>query len=254
MEKDSNIISSAGKMLELLELLAHNNGKLSVSQIAKRMNIHVSSADRYMLTLQSAGFLEKDPDSGHFRLNEEIIHLGDHVSQSHPLTVKYLDTMHTLAYLFNTTAHIMAFHNHETITLHKDLQTQNMAFNNAFYDPTRYYYCSAPGKMLLSTYTDEELEDYLSNTKIIIFTKTTLSTPDAIREEIQRVKQQGYSIHDEEWLTGNLTISFPLRVNGVIRGAMSLMCDIDRKQEMLAESTINRIKRMVREPDTRPLQ
>ena len=142
----------------------------------------------------------------------------------------------------------------QTITLHKDLQTHNMAFNNAFYDPTRYYYCSAPGKMLLSTYTDEELEDYLSNTKIIIFTKTTLPTPDAIREEIQRVKQQGYSIHDEEWLTGNLTISFPLRVNGVIRGAMSLMCDIDRKQEMLAESTINRIKRMVREPDTRPLQ
>ena len=132
--------------------------------------------------------------------------------------------------------------------------TGDAAFNNAFYDPTRYYYCSAPGKMLLSTYTDEELEDYLSNTKIIIFTKTTLSTPDAIREEIQRVKQQGYSIHDEEWLTGNLTISFPLRVNGVIRGAMSLMCDIDRKQEMLAESTINRIKRMVREPDTRPLQ
>ena len=252
MQNNSSTISSAGKMLELLELLAHNNGRLSVSQIAKRMNIHVSSADRYMLTLQSAGFLEKDPDSGHFRLNEEIIHLGDHVSQSHPLTIKYLDTMHTLAYQFDTTTHIMAFHNHETITLHKDLQTKNMSFNNAFYDPTRYYYCSAPGKMLLSTFTDEELEDYLSRTKIIIFTKTTLPTADAIREEIYRVRRQGYSVHDEEWLPGNLTISFPLRVNGVIRGAMSLMCDIERKEEMLAESTINRIKRMVREPDTRP--
>ena len=244
----NNTISSAGKLLELLEILAHNNGTITVSQIAKKMNIHVSSADRYMLTLQSAGYLEKDPSTGLFRLNSEIIHLAEHVKMSHPLTVKYLDTMHTLAYQFETTAHIMAFHNHETITLHKDLQTQNMSFNNAFFDPTRYYYCSAPGKMLLSTYTDEELEEYLARTKIIIFTKTTLPDADAIREEIQNVRRQGYSVHDEEWLPGNLTISFPLRVNGVIRGAMSLMCDIDRKEEMLSEATINRIKRMVREP------
>lgn len=248
MQKESNIISSAGKMLELLDLLAHNNGSVSVSQLAKKMNIHVSSADRYMLTLQSAGFLEKDPDTGFFRLNERIIHLGNYVSQSHPLTVKYLDTMHTLAYQFDTTTHIMAFHNHKTITLHKDLQTKNMSFNNAFFDPTRYFYCSAPGKMLLSTFTDEELEEYLSRTKVIIFTKTTLPNADAIREEIYRVRRQGYSVHDEEWLPGNLTISFPLKVNGVIRGAMSLMCDIDRKEEMLSEQTILKIKQMVQEP------
>ena len=98
---------------------------------------------------------------------------------------------------------------------------------------------------------DEELEDYLSNTKVIIFTKTTLPNADAIREEIYRVRRQGYSVHDEEWLPGNLTISFPLKVNGIIRGAMSLMCDIDRKEEMLSEDTILKIKQMVQEPDTR---
>ena len=142
----------------------------------------------------------------------------------------------------------MAFHNKTTITLHKDLQTQNMSFNNAFYDPTRYYYCSGPGKLLLSTFTDQELDDYLRRTRIIIFTKNTLPTPDAIREEIRRIRVRGYSYHDEEWLPGNLTLSFPLRVNGEIRGAMSLMCDIDRKAEMLSEQTIHSIMDMVREP------
>ncbi|MBO5557119.1 MAG: helix-turn-helix domain-containing protein [Oscillospiraceae bacterium] len=247
-QESTNIISSAEKTLELLEFLARNNGKISVSEIAKRMNIHVSSADRYMLTLQKSGFVEKNPVSGYFHLNEKIIALADLVSQSHPLTKKYLNTMHTLAYQYNTTTHIMAFHNKNTITLHKDLQTQNMAFNNAFFDPTRYYYCSGPGKLLLSTFTDEELDDYLRRTRIIIFTKNTLPTADAIREEIRRIRQRGYSYHDEEWLPGNLTLSFPLRVNGDIRGAMSLMCAIERKAEMLSEVTIDNIKSMLREP------
>lgn len=248
MQETASVISSAEKTLELLELLAQNNGRISISEIAKRMNIHVSSADRYMLTLQKSGFVEKNPVSGLFHLNEKIIALADLVSQSHPLTKKYLNTMHTLAYQYNTTTHIMAFHNKTTITLHKDLQTQNMSFNNAFYDPTRYYYCSGPGKLLLSTFTDQELDDYLRRTRIIIFTKNTLPTPDAIREEIRRIRVRGYSYHDEEWLPGNLTLSFPLRVNGEIRGAMSLMCDIDRKAEMLSEQTIHSIMDMVREP------
>ncbi|MBR1455620.1 MAG: helix-turn-helix domain-containing protein [Oscillospiraceae bacterium] len=248
MVQVSSIISSAEKALELLELLAQNNGRISVSEIAKRMNIHVSSADRYMLTLQNCGFVEKDPVSGLFHLNEKIIAMADLVSQSHPLTKKYLDTMHTLAYQYDTTTHIMAFHNKKTITLHKDLQTQSMAWNNAFYDPTRYYYCSGPGKLLLSTFSDAELDEYLSRTRIIIFTKNTLRTPAAIREEIQRIRERGYSYHDEEWLDGNLTLSFPLRVNGEIRGAMSLMCDIDRKAEMLSRVTIDNIKDMLREP------
>lgn len=249
MKKDNISISSAEKTLELIELLAKNNGKLTVSDISKKMNIHVSSADRYILTLRSMGFVEKDACTGLFRLNEKIIALSDQVIYSHPLTKKYVSTMHTLSYVYDTTVHIVAFHNGEMITLHKDLRTQNQSFNDAFYDPTRYHYCSGPGKLLLSTLSDQELDAYLERTKIIIFTKNTLSTPEAIRKEIQLIRERGYSYHNEEWLPGNLTLSFPLKVNGIICGAMSLMCNIERKEEMLSPDTINRIRKMLLEPD-----
>lgn len=248
-EYASGLISSAEKTLQMIELVAQRNGKISVSEIAKEMNIHVSSADRYLLTLQHLGYVEKDAVTGSFRLNEKIISLSEAIIQSHPLTERYLTTMHTLAYTYKTTTHIMAFHNHKTVTLHKDLQTQNMSFNQAFYDPTRYYYCSGPGKLLLSTFSDEELDDYLNHTRIIIFTEKTLSSPQAIKDEIALIRQRGYSYHDEEWLPGNLTLSFPLRVKGEIKGAMSLMCSADRRQEMLSQTTIEKIMKIVCEPN-----
>lgn len=243
-----NVISSAEKTLEMIELFVESGGSLSVSEMAKKLNMHVSSADRYVLTLQQKGFVEKNPRTGRFSLSDKLIMLSAALIASHPLTKAYLDMMHTLAYIYKTTTHIMAFHNGETVSLHKDLQTQNMAFNAAFFDKTRYLYCSAPGKLLLSTFSEEELEDYLGRTKLVIFTKNTLSTPEAIRADLENIRERGYSIHDEEWLPGNLTLAFPLRINGEIRGSMSLMCDIERKQEMLSEVTINHIKQLCREP------
>ncbi len=248
---NNNIISSAEKTLELIELLAEAGGSLTVSEMARRLNMHVSSVSRYLRTFQSKGYVIKDSQTGMFALNEAFISLANTLVENHPLTKMYLDTMHTLAYKYAATTHIMAFRNHQCITLHKDLRIPNMGYNKAFFDKTRYFYCSAPGKMLLSTYTDKDLDEYLDNTRIIIFTNHTLSSKAAIKEEIRKVRELGYSLHDEEWLTGNLTISFPLTVNGKTCGAMSLMCDIERKEEMLSPATIADIKLMCKEPGTR---
>lgn len=242
-------ITSAEKTVRLIELLAWSDGQLTVSEIAKRLYTHTSSADRYLLTLQNLGYVEKDPLTDRFRLADKIIQLNSTLIASHPLTKLYLDTMHTLAYEFDTTAHIMAFVGSSTVTLHKDLQTHNLAFNNAFFDPKRYNYCSAPGKLLLSILSEEELKKYFSKAKFIKFTEATLTSEEAVRKDIQKIRERGYSIHNGEWLPGNLTIAFPLTVKGKIRGAISLMCDISMKDKMLNQETIDYIKSKLIEPE-----
>ena len=68
-------------------------------------------------------------------------------------------------------------------------------------------------------------------------------------ENLELIRRVGYSVHNEEWLSGCLTVSFPLRVHGEIRGAMSIMCSIERKDEILSPETFRSIKRMLAEPD-----
>lgn len=76
----------------------------------------------------------------------------------------------------------MAFYDLSTITIHKDLQTQNISYNNAFFDPKRQHYCSAPGKLFLSTLSEKSLSEYLSNMKFIKYTNKTIVS----RESAQR--------------------------------------------------------------------
>ncbi len=241
-------ITSVEKTMKLLELLVTSNGELSVAEIARKLDTHVSSADRYLLTLQEIGYVDKSP-SGRFMLSDKILELSSAVIANHPLTTRYLDTMHTLAYEYNTTTHIMAFSGLNTITLHKDLQTRNISFNNAFFNPKRYHYCSAPGKLLLATLPEDQLNDYFKHCKFVRFTNTTLSNEQAVRENLELVRKNGYAVHDEEWLPGNLTLAFPLTVEGRIRGAMSLMCDVSMKSKMLSPATIENIKCALEEKD-----
>ena len=169
-------IASVEKTIRLIELLAETNGELSVLQIAKRLDTHASSADRFLITLQNLGYVDKCEQIGKYRLTDRLLKIASNLIVRHPLTVRYLDVMHTLAYNLNATTHIMAFYGLSTITLHKDLQTQNISYNNAFFDPKRQHYCSAPGKLLLSTLPEEQLSEYLSGLKFIKYTSTTITS------------------------------------------------------------------------------
>lgn len=242
-------IASVEKTIRLIELLAETNGELSVLQIAKRLDTHASSADKFLITLQNLGYVDKCEQIGKYRLTDRLLKIASNLIVRHPLTVRYLDVMHTLAYNLNATTHIMAFYGLSTITLHKDLQTQNISYNNAFFDPKRQHYCSAPGKLLLSTLPEEQLSEYLSGLKFIKYTSTTITSEKELRENLELIRRVGYSVHNEEWLSGCLTVSFPLRVYGEIRGAMSIMCSIERKDEILSPETLSEIKRMLAEPD-----
>lgn len=88
-------IASVEKTIRLIELLAETNGELSVLQIAKRLDTHASSADRFLITLQNLGYVDKCEQIGKYRLTDRLLKIASNLIVSHPLTVRYLDVMHT---------------------------------------------------------------------------------------------------------------------------------------------------------------
>ncbi len=160
----------------------------------------------------------------------------------HPFSHKYLDLMHTLAYKYNMTTHISVFFGFYNIIIHKETLVQNLDMNYAFFDPKRHHYCSAPGKLLLSTLSEPELKVYFEHAKLIKFNKTTLATEEEIRKELEKIKKVGFSTHNEEFLLGNFTISFPLWLDGKVKGAFSFMCPISEKAKIYNQKAINDIK------------
>ena len=241
MNSYSYSVASVEKVMKIIEILATASNGLRVSQISEKIDSHPSSVDRFLITLQNLGYTQKD-ENNRYSLTEKFFLISNQILINHPFTEKYLDLMHTLAYKYNMTTHISAFFGFYNIINHKETLVQNLDMNYAFFDPKRHHYCSAPGKLLLSTLSEEDLKKYFDKTTLIKFNKTTLATEDDIRKELIKIRKNGFSTHNEEFLLGNFTISFPLKIDGNIKGAFSFMCQIADRPKIYNAKAISDIK------------
>ena len=234
-------IASVEKVIKIIEILAAIPQGLRVSQIAEKLDSHPSSVDRYLITLQNLGYTKKDQNN-RYHLTEKIFIIANQMLIHHPITKKYVDLMHTMAYKYGMTTHLSVFFGFYNIILHKETLVQNLDINYAFFDPKRHHYCSAPGKLLLSTLSEEDLQKYFERTTFVKFNKTTLTTEESIRKELQKIRKKGFSIHNEEFLLGNFTISFLIQIDGTTKGAFSFMCPIAEKAKIYNPQTLQEIK------------
>jgi DNA-binding IclR family transcriptional regulator len=104
--------------------------------------------------------------------------------------------MEALAEKALETVHLSVLDDRDVIYLHKIDSTQ----------PVRAYtniggrapaYCVATGKALLAFQSEGYLGRFAG--KLKAFTPRTLTTPAALRQEIEQIRQQGYAINRGEW-------------------------------------------------------
>lgn len=242
-------VASVEKVMKIIEILAKDSDGLRISQIAEKIDSHPSSVDRFLITLQCLGYTEKDKDNK-YHLTEKFFVIANQMLIRHPITEQYFDLMHTLAYEYCMTTHLSVFCGFYNIIIHKETLIQNLDINYAFFDPKRHHYCSAPGKLLLSTLSEDDLNKYFARTPLIKFNKTTLTTEEEIIKELQKIREYGFSTHNEEFLLGNFTISFPIKVGGKIKGAFSFMCPIADKNKIYNAQAIKHIKNSLAHAET----
>lgn len=79
------------------------------------------------------------------------------------------------------------------------------------------------GRVLLSGLASETLNDYLARLTQLRYTSHTLVSVSALREELARVRQQGYAINDQELEIGLRSLAVPLTTpDGRIAAALNV--------------------------------
>lgn len=71
-------------------------------------------------------------------------------------------------------------------------------------------YCSGLGKVLLSNLDSKSFETYLKAGEFQSLTKNTITDPDKLREEIQKVKKKQYAIDNREIQEDPICIAAPI--------------------------------------------
>ena len=79
---DGNAVRSVDRAASLLLALGESAGEAGVTELARRLGLHKSTASRLLATLERRGLVEQDEESGKYRLGLVVIRLAERAERT----------------------------------------------------------------------------------------------------------------------------------------------------------------------------
>jgi IclR family pca regulon transcriptional regulator len=83
-------------------------------------------------------------------------------------------------------------------------------------------HCTGMGRVLLAALPDAELDEFLGEVRLEAFTDRTIADPAGLRQAIEKVRQEGWALVDQELEMGLRSIAAPLQAEGRTIAALNV--------------------------------
>jgi len=234
-------IQSIDKALDLIELLA-KNGSLSLIELTELLDQPKSSTYRIVLTLESRGFISRSDEDGKYCLGYKQLMLTRNLLERNTLrsaawlemkklSERYGDTVNLGVLLGETVLYVEIID-----SIHALRMTDSIGSRSPFH-------ATAMGKAITAHMQWEEVRGLAMSCGLPAITPRTISTPEALQAELERIREQGYAIDDEEIVEGARCVAAPVfNLYGKPAGAISLSGAMHRFKEDQLPSIIEDVR------------
>lgn len=202
-------VNSLAKGLAVLKAFEPSRSSMNLPEIAAATGITRSAAQRFAYTFEALGLLAKDPVSKRYSLTAHALEIGCHFLDSHSLLTR------ANPYLLS-----LCRETGETVNFAEPAKL-DMVIIGRFPNPNRMMahipigrhlpmFCSASGRMYLSSLPSEEALTILQHSQLKKYTQNTLTDIDAIVDEIKATKSRNYAICISEYFRDDLALAVPV--------------------------------------------
>ncbi|MFE6050274.1 IclR family transcriptional regulator [Kitasatospora sp. NPDC056446] len=195
------------RALGLLHCFHDNGPDLSASDLARRVDLSVSTAHRLARTLVSAGFLEQDEQTARYRLGPAVAELGQLTFHQRGLHLAAPE-LEVLSRRTNATADLAIRSGPHAVILVGGSVRPDTGLGLR-----RPLHSTALGKVLLAWPRPGEAAASTLG-PLRPFTGRTITEPALLDEELERVRATGYALNDGESAAGVRTVAVPVLDGG----------------------------------------
>lgn len=212
-------VQSVDRALSILEYLAEH-GSGGVTEIAKSLEVHKSTAFRLVMALENRHLVEQVEERGKYRLGFGLIRLARASSAQLDLSKVGQPVCARLAGELGETVNIAVLDSGAVVNVAQEHAGAVVATRNWVGKRTPLHATSS-GKVLLAH--DPGMVDTVLATELERFTPHTLTDPDTLRDELAQVRLQDWASCTEELEIGLNAVAAPVyRADGQVVASMSL--------------------------------
>ncbi|WPH12631.1 IclR family transcriptional regulator [Variovorax paradoxus] len=194
------------RLFGLLEVMAAKDQRYSLQGLVEETGMPKPTLHRMLQQLEGAGLLQREGDGRHYGIGTRLRRLAENLLLNDSLHGARHTVLRQLVEEIGESCNLTALSGSEVVYLDR---VETAA-------PLRFYlhsgsrvpvHCSASGKIFLAQMSAAQRRRLLSNAPLEPYTARTLTDPDALEKEVQRVRKDGYAIDNEEFLPGLLCIA-----------------------------------------------
>jgi IclR family pca regulon transcriptional regulator len=203
-------VKSLARGLCILETIADSSQGLSLTEVASSLGLSKTTAFGFLFTLEQLDYLDRDPETKVYSPALKVLDLGFAYLNRKGILEIAQPYLRRLSEECGTTTDISVLDGVEIITL--ALEKVWRIVDIGTYVGTRLpAHCSASGKVQLMELERADLVELLGEGPYSSHGPNTITTLNALLDELDKSRQRGYAITDEELAPGLRSVAAPIR-------------------------------------------
>jgi DNA-binding IclR family transcriptional regulator len=197
---DKPAVPAVARAVRVLEEVAAEPDGLTLSALARAVGAPKSSCLAVCTTLVDTGLLMRS-GSGRYQLGLKIVQLGRSYLARSDLATEFLRADAELGLLPDDTIVLSVLHGREVtyVGTRPGKRPVAMRYEIGLRLPA---HCTASGKSLLAALPPDQIAERYSDGHFEALTRHSVSSLDELTAELERVRDRGYAIDDEEAALG----------------------------------------------------
>ncbi len=221
MTIEGNAVRSVDRAASLLLALGDAAGEAGVTDLARRLGLHKSTASRLLATLQRRGLVEQDGETGKYRLGLVVIRLAERAERTLDLRSIALPELERLARATHETAGLGVLDSDQVLFV-AQADGPSLIAAGDWTGRASDLHANASGKVLLSALAEREVLRIVRR-GLTRYTDRTITDLEPLLEELARARRRGWAAAVSELEHGLNAVAAPvLDARGQVIAAVEL--------------------------------
>lgn len=215
-------VKTLKKALDILECFSVTTPELGISEISDRLGLYKSNVHNIITTFEQCGYIEKNEETGKYRLSTKILELSYIINTNMGLHNAIHPPMSALSSEVNEVVYFAVPKGSRILYL-EGVYPVNSFSARSMVGETAEMYCTSIGKAILAYLQPDQAIRAISEQSMQRHTPTTITDRTALLDELDITRKRGYSIDNMEHEFGIMCVGVPVfKRDGSLVGAMSI--------------------------------
>ena len=212
----------------MLEAVSQEAEGLSNAEISRKLEIPKSSASYILRTLETQGYLNRNPETGKYRVGLKVLSLSRGALTGIDVREVALPIMRHLMEKTNLTCHLAILDGPDAVYIEK-VEPQGFIKMDTWVGRRMRVHATSVGKSLVAHIPQERLETIISERGMEKRTPKTITSLARLLKDLEKVREHGYAVDDEENNIGARCVGAPIfNQDGSIEAAIGLSGTINQ--------------------------